>query len=125
MSRPKHQIHPRTNPHRIPPASHQTPKTIPQLAIQVHQLTAGKIATSKLAQVVEIAVHQAQSAGMGLIAAPARNQIKMGQNNALTTRVMAGLDQVMAHGQRRSSMQFLLLETKCSGHFRKREMALL
>jgi len=126
-SRPKHQVHPRTNPHRSPPASHQTAKTIPQLVTLAHQqmLTAGRIATSKLAQVVEMVPHQTLSAGMGQIAAPASNQIKMGQNNALTARVMAGQDWVMAQGQRRSSMQCLLLETKCSRRCRKREMALL
>ncbi len=126
LSRPKPQVHPRTNPHRTPQASHQTPETSPQLAIQVHQqmLTAGRTATSKLAQVVEMVLHQPLSAGMGQIAAPASSQIKMSQNNALIARVMAGLEQVMVQGQRRSSMQCLLLETKCSRQCRKRALLL-
>ncbi len=94
LSPPKPQVHPRTNPHRNPPASHQTAKTSPQLVIQVHQqmLTAGRIATSMLAQVVEMVLHQPLSAGMGQIAAAASNLIKMGQNNALIAGVMAGRD---------------------------------
>jgi len=93
LSRPKHQVHPRTNPHRTPPASHQIAKTIPQLVTQVYQrmLTAGRIATSMLAQVVEMVPHQTLSAGMGQTAAPASNLTKMGQNNALIARVTAGL----------------------------------
>ncbi len=59
-------------------------------------LTAGRVATSKLAQVAEMVPHQTLSAGMDQIAAPASNQIKMGQNNALMARAMAGRDQVMA-----------------------------
>ena len=93
-SRPKHQVHPRTNPQRTAPASHQTAKTIPQKVTLAHQqtLTAGRIATSKLVQVVDMVLHQILSAGMGQIAAAASNLIKMGQNNALTARVMAGQD---------------------------------
>jgi len=94
LSRPKHQVHPRTNPHRTPPASHQIAKTIPQLVTQVYQrmLTAGRIATSMLAQVVEMVPHQTLSAGMGQTAAPASNLTKMGQNNALIARVTASQD---------------------------------
>ena len=62
---------------------------------------------------------------MGQIAAPASNQIKMGHNNALTATIMAGQDWEMAQGQRNSSMQYLLLGTRCSRQPSKREMASL